>query len=129
MSDTALPVIFHYGTSAARASFTPSPAAGVGQIYIWYETDTDEFYIYTTTWKGPYASSAAAAAQKYALSPDGSTTVFTLAVTPASDDFFLLFWNGVLQGVTDDYTLVTDTLTTVFTAGASDKLTYVVLRT
>ena len=50
MSDTALPVIFHYGTNAARLAFTPSPAAGVNQLYIWYESDTNTTWAYTTAW-------------------------------------------------------------------------------
>jgi len=50
MSDTALPVIFHYGTNTQRLAFTPSPAAGVNQLYIWYETDTNNAYVYTTGW-------------------------------------------------------------------------------
>lgn len=54
MSDTTLNKFFQYGTAAARAAFTPSPAAGIAPIYIWYETDTDNFYVYTTAWHGPY---------------------------------------------------------------------------
>jgi hypothetical protein len=56
MSDTAYPIYQHYGTAAQRAAFAPSPPASGQPVYIWYETDTDDFYIYTTAWKGPYST-------------------------------------------------------------------------
>lgn len=56
MSDTSYPVFEHYGTNAERLAFTPAPPATGQPIYVWYETDTDNFYIYTTAWKGPYAT-------------------------------------------------------------------------
>ena len=60
MSDTAYPVFEHYGTNAARLAFTPAPASGTQPIYIWYETDTDLTYIYTTAWKGPFPNGTTA---------------------------------------------------------------------
>ena len=39
MSDTAINKIIQYGTAAARAAFTPSPAAGSQVLYLWYDTD------------------------------------------------------------------------------------------
>jgi Fe-S cluster assembly scaffold protein SufB len=59
MSDTAYPVFQHYGTNAQRLAFTPSPAGGTQPIYIWYETDTNNYYIYTTGWHGPYSTGGA----------------------------------------------------------------------
>ena len=56
MSDTAYPVFQHYGTNAQRLAFTPAPASGTQPSSLWYETDTDNSYIYTTTWKGPFSS-------------------------------------------------------------------------
>lgn len=56
MSDTSYPIFEHYGTNAERLAFTPAPPATGQPIYVWYETDTDNFYIYTTAWKGPFAS-------------------------------------------------------------------------
>lgn len=50
MSDTTYEVFQHYGTAAARAVFTPNPAAGIKPIYIWYETDTGNVYLYHTAW-------------------------------------------------------------------------------
>lgn len=50
MSDTAYPVFQHYGTNAQRLAFTPAPAAGTQPIYIWYESDTDKVFAYTTAW-------------------------------------------------------------------------------
>ena len=60
MSDTAYPTLQHYGTHAARLAFTPAPASGTQPIYIWYETDTDLTYIYTTAWKGPFPNGTTA---------------------------------------------------------------------
>lgn len=50
MSDTVYSTFQHYGTAAQRAAFTPSPAAGIQPIYIWYETDTGNVYLYDTSW-------------------------------------------------------------------------------
>ena len=53
MSDTTYNVFQHYGTNAERLAFVPNPAAAIKPLYIWYETDTDNVYIFTTAWKGP----------------------------------------------------------------------------
>ena len=50
MSDTALPKYIHYGTNAERLAFVPAPPATGQPIYIWYETDTGDTYVYDTTW-------------------------------------------------------------------------------
>ena len=50
MSDTTYERFQHYGTNAERLAFTPNPAAGIQPIYIWYETDTGDTYIYHTSW-------------------------------------------------------------------------------
>jgi hypothetical protein len=50
MSDTTYEVFQHYGTSAQRAAFTPDPAAGIQPIYIWYETDTGNTYLFHVAW-------------------------------------------------------------------------------
>jgi len=52
MSDARYDVYQHYGTNAERLAFTPDPPAltDVQPIYIWYETDTDETWLYYTTW-------------------------------------------------------------------------------
>lgn len=50
MSDTVYSTFQHYGTAAQRAAFVPNPAAGIQPIYIWYETDTGDTYIFDTTW-------------------------------------------------------------------------------
>lgn len=50
MSDTTYEVFQHYGTAAQRAAFVPNPAAGIKPIYIWYETDTGNTYLYDTAW-------------------------------------------------------------------------------
>lgn len=50
MSDTSYGVFQHYGTAAQRAAFTPSPPATGQPIYIWYETDTGNSYLYHTAW-------------------------------------------------------------------------------
>lgn len=50
MSDTSYSVYQHYGTNAQRLAFTPSPPATGQPVYIWYETDTGDTYIYDTSW-------------------------------------------------------------------------------
>jgi len=50
MSDTAFPTYMHYGTAAQRAAFTPDPPALGQPIYIWYETDTGNSYLYDSAW-------------------------------------------------------------------------------
>ena len=50
MSDTSYPVYQHYGTAAERAAFTPVPPATGQPIYLWYETDTGNLYLYDTGW-------------------------------------------------------------------------------
>lgn len=50
MSDTTYETFQHYGTNADRLAFTPNPSAGIQPIYIWYETDTNNVYVYTTAW-------------------------------------------------------------------------------
>ena len=54
MSDTTYNVFQHYGTNVERLAFVPNPAAGIQPIYVWYETDTNEVWIYTTLWNGPF---------------------------------------------------------------------------
>lgn len=52
-SDASLNYYLAYGTNAARLAFTPSPptpAAGPGSLYIWFETDTGNSYAYDTAW-------------------------------------------------------------------------------
>lgn len=52
MSDARLDTYLHYGTNAERLAFTPDPPAltGVQPIYVWYETDTGNTYVYYTSW-------------------------------------------------------------------------------
>lgn len=49
MSDTSFPNYMHYGTHAQRLAFTPSPSTGQ-PIYLWYETDTGQTFLYDTSW-------------------------------------------------------------------------------
>lgn len=53
MSDSAYQVYQRYGTSTARGLFTPNPPTtptGTQPIYIWFETDTNNTYLYATSW-------------------------------------------------------------------------------
>lgn len=50
MSDTSYGVFQHYGTNAQRLAFVPAPPASGQPIYIWYETDTGNTYLYHTSW-------------------------------------------------------------------------------
>lgn len=49
-NDTTYEVFQHYGTEAERLAFVPTPASGIQPIYIWFETDTYETWLYYTTW-------------------------------------------------------------------------------
>ena len=55
MSDTTYNVFQHYGTNAERLLFVPDPPLLTKPIYIWYETDTGQVFIYTTIWNGPFS--------------------------------------------------------------------------
>jgi hypothetical protein len=52
MSDYRYDTYQHYGTNAERLAFTPTPPTLTGSqpIYIWYETDTGNSYLYDTSW-------------------------------------------------------------------------------
>src|SRR5262245_46892152 len=90
MSDSLLNTFYHYGTAAERALFTPDPpqisAVDVPVLYIWYETDTDDVFIYTTAWKGPFnATTVPTAVQRiipFTLTNGGSplTTGYKTAI-------------------------------------------------
>ena len=56
MSDITYDKFMHYGTNAQRLAFVPAPAAGIQPLYGWFETDTFNFYVYDTTWHGPFSS-------------------------------------------------------------------------
>lgn len=59
MSDTTYQTFQHYGTNAERLAFVPNPAAGIQPIYIWYETDTGDSYVYDSSWHALGGSSVA----------------------------------------------------------------------
>jgi hypothetical protein len=50
MSDTTYEVFQHYGLSSERLAFTPAPAAGIQPLYVWFETDTGNTFLYYTEW-------------------------------------------------------------------------------
>jgi hypothetical protein len=87
LSDTNFSTYLHYGTAAERAAFTPSPAIGDQPIYAWYESDTDNFYIYTTVWKGPYASGSGFGTSVDLTAQTASITS-TDILTPSADRLF-----------------------------------------
>jgi hypothetical protein len=124
MSDTALPVIFTYGTHAARLLFTPSPAAGVNQLYIWYESDTNEEYHYTTAWHGPFTSGSGGTFvddETPGGTIDGTNTAFTLANAPSPASSLNLFLNGLrLTAGGVDYTLAGTAITMVSAPNPGD---------
>lgn len=61
--------------------------------------------------------------QRYRLTPDGVTTVFTLDVSPVAS-VFQLYWNGMLMDEAD-YQLSGNQLTTTgFVAQVGDSLVY-----
>ncbi len=54
MSDQQYDQFQHYGTNAERLAFVPDPPPVLGgviqPIYIWFETDTGNVYLYFTAW-------------------------------------------------------------------------------
>lgn len=110
MSDTAYPVFQHYGTNAQRLAFTPAPASGTQPIYIWYETDTNNYYIYTTAWNGPYTSGGSGTVTTTGSPASGNLAKFSGATSITSGD---------LSGdVTTSGTLATTLANTAVTAGS-----------
>lgn len=79
MSDTSYPIFQHYGTNAERLAFTPSPPATGQPIYIWYETDTGDIYVYHTSWTQITSNSG------YTIQPQGRLTITTGVPYPTSD--------------------------------------------
>jgi hypothetical protein len=63
MFDSLLETFIHYGTDAERLAFTPAPPEISGTpikiLYIWEVSDAvvPTFYMYTTTWLGPFTAS------------------------------------------------------------------------
>lgn len=110
MSDTAYPVFQHYGTNAQRLAFTPAPASGTQPIYLWYETDTDNYYIYTTTWKGPFSAGGTGTVTTTGSPASGNLTKFSGATS---------ITNGDLSGdVTTSGTLAATLANTAVTPGS-----------
>lgn len=130
MSDTAYPVYQHYGTAAQRAAFTPVPPATGQPIYTWYETDTDNFYIYTTAWKGPYrtlsavnssanvVTSESTSSTSYAdLSTTGPAVTLTLTGTTAT----VLLSSQIQRNGTGSTGLISVAVSGASTVAASDN--------
>jgi hypothetical protein len=85
-NDTTYQVFQHYGTNAQRLAFTPAPAAGIQPIYIWYETDTDNYYIFTTVWKGPFSSGGTGTVTTTGSPASGNLTKFSGATSITNAD-------------------------------------------
>jgi hypothetical protein len=96
MSDTAYPVLQHYGTHAERLAFTPSPISGAQPIYVWYETDTNNAYIYTTAWHGPVNASLPSLSKGGLVTNDGSSNV---AIGVGTDGYVLTADSSQTDGV------------------------------
>ncbi|HEX2594697.1 MAG TPA: hypothetical protein VHL34_24555 [Rhizomicrobium sp.] len=107
----------HYGTNAERLAFTPSPASGIQPIYVWYETDTGDTFLYDTAW---HQIADAAGVSTTGSPANGNLTKFSGANT---------ITNGNLSGdVTTSGTLATTiansavTLAKIANASANSKL-------
>lgn len=87
MSNVKLDEFIQYGTNAQRLVFTPSPASGTQPIYIWYETDTNNVYFYTTAWQGPFKS-ATSGITSVSLTGQTASIATTTIVTPSADGLF-----------------------------------------
>ena len=79
MSDTSYAVYQHYGTAAQRAAFTPSPPGSGQPIYLWYETDTGDVYLYDTSWH-LISTAIAGGARSIGVTIDGGGNVITTGI-------------------------------------------------
>ncbi len=73
MSDVALNYYLASGTNAERLAFVPdppTPAAGPAILYIWFETDTEDTFMFDSSWHGPLGGGAAFTAAA-GLDPNG----------------------------------------------------------
>jgi hypothetical protein len=80
MSDTTYQTFQHYGTNAERLAFTPNPASGIKPIYIWYETDTGNVFLYHTAWVPISGSGAPVGAHATTHEPGGSDAMAVDAI-------------------------------------------------
>ena len=80
MSDTVYSTFQHYGTNAERLAFAPDPAAGIQPVYIWYETDTGDVYLYDSSWHLVGGAAVVSARKQVVLIVDGFGTVITTGV-------------------------------------------------
>jgi hypothetical protein len=101
MSDTTYQKFQHYGTNAERLAFTPNPGLGIQPIYIWFETDTGDLYVYHTEWTLIAGGSVAGITEltgDVTAGPGGGAQVSTIAdgaVTNAKLDNMA---NGTIKG-------------------------------
>lgn len=79
MSDARYDTYQHYGTNAERLAFVPDPPSltGVQPIYIWFETDTLETWVYYTAWALLAGSGGGAPAAATYLTEDDETATLT----------------------------------------------------
>lgn len=80
MSDTVYSTFQHYGTNAERLAFVPNPSAGIQPVYIWYETDTGNVYLYDSSWHLIGGAVVVSARKQVVLIIDGFGTVITTGI-------------------------------------------------
>lgn len=109
MSDTALNSIIQYGTAAARAAFTPTPAVGSKVLYVWYDTDAAPA---TWIWNGAawvqinlFVPGAGAVTDNALVRFDGVTgRLIQQSVITIADTGAIAFPDGVKQTFNPDGT-------------------------
>ena len=105
--NTTTGVVVPTGTTAER------PSAQEGIIRFNTTTGKYEVSLDGSTYTALRTEAAASSITKDVFTGDGSTTTFTMTVTPTNAKNIIVYVDGVMQEPTQNYTVSTNTITTV----------------
>jgi len=111
--NTTTGVVVPTGTTAER------PSAQEGIIRFNTTTGKYEVSLDGSTYTALRTEAAASSITKDVFTGDGSTTTFTMTVTPTNAKNIIVYVDGVMQEPTQNYTVSTNTITTVGEAAHS----------
>jgi len=106
-------VVVPTGTTAER------PSAQEGIIRFNTTTGKYEVSLDGSTYTALRTEAAASSITKDVFTGDGSTSTFTMTVTPTNAKNIIVYVDGVMQEPTQNYTVSTNTITTVGEAAHS----------
>jgi hypothetical protein len=104
--NTTTGVVVPTGTTAER------PSAQEGIIRFNTTTGKYEVSLDGSTYTALRTEAAASSITKDVFTGDGSTTTFTMTVTPTNAKNIIVYVDGVMQEPTQNYTVSTNTITT-----------------